>query len=45
MVAVGRWLMHGYGVRMKSNHLMEIGLVTANGTKYDPGRVYSGIIK
>ena len=32
-------------IRMRLNHLMEIGLVAANGAKNDPGRVYSAIIK
>ena len=32
-------------IRMRLNHLMEIGLVIANGTKNDPGRVYSTTIK
>jgi hypothetical protein len=27
------------------NHLIEIGLVEADGVKNDPGRVYSAIIK
>ena len=32
-------------VRIRLNHLMEIGLLAANGAKNDPGRVYSAIIK